>query len=302
MPAVPEPAAPSLEFHLYLPQLRLSLDDLVARAQAAEAAGFGGLAMMDHQAPPAALDQPMYEAVTTAGWLLARTERLVLGHLVLCDAFRHPAVLARQAVTLDHASGGRFELGLGSGSLPSELATFGFGAPDGPARVARLAETLEVLTRLWTGEPVTFEGRHFRLDGARQLPVPLGRIPLVLGGTGPRTLALVARYADWWNVPTHQRARLEDARDRVGGASVSVQELVTLVPSEAARQEVVATATRRFGWMGGGLGASGTADELVAHYRDLAASGVRRVYTWFTDFAPPATLAAFGAGVISALG
>src|SRR5579862_6947661 len=114
-----------MELVLFLPQMRLSLDDLVARAGAAEAAGFTGIAGMDHLIPPMATAQPMYEAMVTSTWLAAHTERLRIGSLVLCDAFRHPAVLAREAVTIDHASGGRFELGLGWGSVPDELDVFG---------------------------------------------------------------------------------------------------------------------------------------------------------------------------------
>src|SRR5437660_5855313 len=139
-----------MEFHLFLPQLRMTVDAIVERAQAAEKAGFAGIAFMDHLAPPAAEGHPMFEAMATASWVAARTDRLVVGHLVLCDAFRHPAVLARQAVSLDHASGGRFELGIGSGSVPDELATF--GGDVGGRRVARLAETLDLVKLLWTGD------------------------------------------------------------------------------------------------------------------------------------------------------
>ena len=103
------------EFFLFLPQMRFGIDDIVERAVAAESSGFRGISFMDHLAPPLAESSPMYEAVTLATWVAARTSDLIVSHLVLCDAFRHPAVLARQAVTLDHASGGRFELGLGSG-------------------------------------------------------------------------------------------------------------------------------------------------------------------------------------------
>src|ERR1700721_1211591 len=103
--------------------MRMSPAELVERAQAAEAAGFAGVALMDHLAPPQALDQPMFEAMTLATWLAAHTTRLTVGPLVLCDSFRHPSLLARQAVTLDHLSGGRYELAIGSGSTPNELKT-----------------------------------------------------------------------------------------------------------------------------------------------------------------------------------
>src|SRR3954451_6258588 len=150
--------------------MRMTPDQLVNRARAAEAAGFTGIALMDHRPPPAAAEKPMYEAIPTATWLAACTERLVVGHLVLCDRFREPAVLAKQAVTIDHFSGGRFELGIGSGSVPPELPAFGMG--DDPRRVSRLEETLEVVTRLWTGAPVDFDGRFFALKQAQQLPAP----------------------------------------------------------------------------------------------------------------------------------
>src|SRR4051812_23302895 len=104
-------------FHLYLPQMRMSHEAIVDRALGAEAVGFEGVAFMDHLVPPLAADQDMWEAMTIAGWVLARTTRLMVGHLVLCDAMRHPAVLARQVTSLDHASGGRFELGIGWGSV-----------------------------------------------------------------------------------------------------------------------------------------------------------------------------------------
>jgi len=100
----------------------------VARARAAEAAGFVGMTGMDHLAPPLADDQPMFEAIVTTTWLAAHTERITLGSLVLCDAFRLPALLARQAVSIDRASGGRFELGIGWGSVRDEFTTFGVGS------------------------------------------------------------------------------------------------------------------------------------------------------------------------------
>ena len=288
-----------MEFHLFLPQMRLGPDALRARAVAAEAAGFDGLALMDHLAPPGALEQPMYEAFTAATWLAAVTDHLRLGHLVLCDQFRHPAVLARQAVTLDHLSGGRFELGIGSGSTPAELAAFGFPPADAAQRLGRLRETLELVTRFWTGEPVEYEGSFFQVAGARQLPVPLDRIPVLVGGTGPATMELVASYADWWNVPMHQLDRLGSARPGAGQARVSVQVLVTLVTDPSRRDEVVALAGRRFGRMGERAHLVGRADELVAQVEALRAEGVERLYAWFTDFAPPETLSVFGREVIA---
>jgi alkanesulfonate monooxygenase SsuD/methylene tetrahydromethanopterin reductase-like flavin-dependent oxidoreductase (luciferase family) len=288
------------QFFLFLPQMRMGIDDIVARAKAAEAHGFTGMAFMDHLAPPLAESQPMYEAMAVAGWVAARTSTLVVGHLVLCDALRHPAVLAKQAVTLDHLSGGRFELGLGWGSVPAELPAYGVTS-DGPSRrVARLGETLALLEAFWSGEPVQHQGEHFQVDSLGQQPTPLGRVPIVIGGVGPKTLALVARHADWWNLQINVINRLEDLRSQVGSARVSTQNMVTFVAPGADRAEVEALAARRFGMMGSSV-TVGDADELVERFGRLHDRGVDRFYIWFTDFAPPETLAAFGDLVVAPL-
>lgn len=286
----------TIEFNLFLPQMRLSFDELVARARAAEAAGFIGMTGMDHLAPPLADEQPMFEAIVTTIWLAARTERIKLGSLVLCDAFRLPALLARQAVSIDHASGGRFELGIGWGSVRDEFTTFGVGSTEPRERVDRLRETLEVVRALWAGEVVDYDGRYHQLRGARQEPLPLGHIPIVIGGTGRKTLALVREFADWWNVHVGKLAEVDELRSEVGDARVSIQEMVAFVGRDGDRDAITSLAMRRFGFSGPVIG---TGAELVDHYGRLAEQGVERVYTWFCDFAPPDTLAEFGREVIA---
>jgi alkanesulfonate monooxygenase SsuD/methylene tetrahydromethanopterin reductase-like flavin-dependent oxidoreductase (luciferase family) len=241
----------------------------------------------------------MYEAMTLATLIAARTKRLIVSHLVLCDALRHPTVLARQAVTLDHASGGRFELGIGAGSVPRELVDHGVGPAGAGARVTRLGESLEVIGALWSGEPVVFSGAHFQLDCPGQSPVPLSTIPIVIGGRRPRMLALVRRHAHWWNLQLDQLGQLDRLRPDVGEARVSIQQMVAFVPDARRRAEVEAAAARRFGTMGGGL-VAGDAAQLVDHFGALRERGVERFYVWFTDFAPGDTLEAFGEGVIGA--
>jgi len=283
-----------LEFWVFLPQMRLTMEQLVERAQAAEAAGFGGVAGMDHLAPPLAEGSPMYDAMITNAWLAARTERLRVGSLVLCDSFRHPAVLAREAVSLDHASVGRFELGIGWGSVARELETFGVGSTEPRVRVGRLKETLEILQSLWAGESLDYEGEYFTLRGAQQRPGPLDTIPIVIGGAGKRTMELVAAHADWWNVHIGILDKLDEMRPLAGTARCSLQVQVAVVPAETQREAIAATARRRFG----DTPIVGTAPELVDAFGSLADRGVERVYVWFCDFAPPETLAAFGEQVI----
>ena len=286
-----------MEFQLFLPQMRMTLPTMVERVQVAVDHGFTGVALMDHLAPPMAEAQPMWDAMVAATWLGANTTGTV-GHLVLCDSFRHPAVLARQAVSLDHATGGRFELGIGWGSVPDEFSTFGVGDTAAKARVDRLTETLEVIQALWTGEAVSYEGQHHSLVDAQQSPAPEHKIPIVIGGAGPRTLGLVARFADWWNLPINKLDQFEALREKTGNARPSLQERVTFVPEGADRQALVETALRRFAGHGHAVG---SANELIEHYAARAESGIERTYVWMSDFARPETLEEFGETVIGPL-
>jgi alkanesulfonate monooxygenase SsuD/methylene tetrahydromethanopterin reductase-like flavin-dependent oxidoreductase (luciferase family) len=281
-------------FHLYLPQIRMGHGAIVERARAAEDAGFEGIAFMDHLRPPLADEREMWEAMSIAGWVLARTSTLRVGHLVLCDAFRHPAVLARQVTSFDHASGGRFELGVGWGSVPLELQTFGVGLTTPRHRVGRLAESLEIMKRLWTGEPVHYDGAYFTLRGAQQRPTPNDPIQITIGGVGPRTLELVRRHADWWNVPAHDWGKAAELRGQVGEVRISMQQVVALLSDEHERDQVTSLVRRRFGDTPMGEHVLiGTATDLGERFMSLHRGGVDRFYVWFADFAPTATLENF---------
>src|SRR6202012_2494185 len=217
-----------------------------------------------------------------------KTERLRIGHLVLCDAFRHPAVLAKQAVTLSEASDGRFELGLGSGSWPAEFTRFDVGQQDPVARVKQLESHLDLISQYWGhGDDATVS----------QSPLPTHPIPLILGGTGPRMMELVRRYADWWNIPANHIDRLAELAPATGAARGSIQQMVGFVRKGSDPNAVRKVSTRRFGNLGSGL-VCGDADELVRHFAGLAAQRVERFYVWFADFAAPESLREFGETVI----
>lgn len=271
-----------VEWYLFLPQVRLPVADIVDRARQAEAAGFDGIAFIDHLEAPGQPDENIWEAMGVASWVAAKTDRLRVGHLVLCDAFRHPAVLAKQAVTLSDASEGRFELGLGSGSWPQEFTRFDVGQQDPVARVEQLGRHLELIKQYWSG------GQH---------PGPSYPIPLVLGGSGRRMMELVAEHADWWNLQANHLDRLPRLAAATGPARISVQQMVGFARAGSDPEEVRAVATRRFGHLGPGL-VCGDADELTAHFAALVAQGVERCYVWFADFADPRSLAEFGESVI----
>jgi len=185
----------------------VSWEGLVNAARRAESLGFDSAWISDHfflsLARYGGPDEPYGspEALTALAGLAAVTDRIRLGTLVLCAGFRHPAILAKSAVTIDLLSEGRLDLGLGAGWYEDEYRAFGY-------RVARsrfevLEETVEVLSLLFgEKEPVTWEGRHYSLDDAYCRPRPAQRPgpPLWVGGKGgPRLARLVARRADGWN-------------------------------------------------------------------------------------------------------
>ncbi|MBV8928056.1 MAG: LLM class flavin-dependent oxidoreductase [Mycobacteriaceae bacterium] len=278
------------EWFLFLPQLRIPVADIVERARVAEANGFDGVAFIDHLEAPASPGETIWEAMGVATWVAAKTDRLTIGHLVLCDAFRHPAVLAKQAVTLAEATGGRFELGLGSGSYPPELERFDVGDLKLGARIDRLSRDLKLIHEFW-GLP--------RPTDRTQEPLPTQPIPLVIAGTGPRMMGLVREYAQWWNLQCDQIGKLPQLRPHAGSARVSVQQMVGFVRRGGDRDKVIDVSNRRFGYLGAGL-VCGDAAELGAHFASLADKGVERFYVWFADFAAPASLEEFAGSVIAA--
>jgi alkanesulfonate monooxygenase SsuD/methylene tetrahydromethanopterin reductase-like flavin-dependent oxidoreductase (luciferase family) len=281
----------------------MSWETILERTRAAEAAGFDSVWLMDHLAAPAAPEQDTFEGWTLAAALAVETTTIRIGHLVTCDPFRHPAVLAKMAATVDVLSGGRLELGIGWGSVEEELRTFGVG--DGPPRerAARLVETLDVLDLMFGGERFDYEGDHVRLRGAigRPVPVQQPRPPLHIGGAGPRlTMPIVRDRADWWNCPSYGVERLPELRPLAGDARVSVQHPIGLALDDGSRDSTVETARRRFGTWGGLL--AGTAPEIADHLAAEVDQGVEGFVLQFTDFGTPATVEHFMAHVAPALG
>jgi alkanesulfonate monooxygenase SsuD/methylene tetrahydromethanopterin reductase-like flavin-dependent oxidoreductase (luciferase family) len=272
-----------VEFHLFVPQVGITFPDLVLRARTAEAVGFSGIALIDHLGAAGGGRRGSLDAMVSATWLAAHTERLTIGHLVLCDAVRHPALLAKQVVALDHCSHGRFELGLGWGSDQRELDTFGFGAADASDRISRLGESIDVMRLLWSGERVHFEGRFHRLHDVVGDPVPTRKIPIIIGGAGRQTLELVASVADWWNCPATHLHHLTQYLPRIGTARVSVHQPVVLIPS-GAQPDAASGALRYFERLvGEDVVIAGDVDQVVRSFRQLDDLGVERVYVWSAD-------------------
>jgi F420-dependent oxidoreductase-like protein len=174
-------------------------DDWVRLARLAEELGFEGLFRSDHYTAIIRPDAAAHDAWATLAGLAALTERIRLGTLVSPATFRHPSVLARMAVTVDHVSGGRVDVGMGSGWYEREHLAHGFPFLDGKRRFALFAEQVEVVVRSWSEERFDHDGAAYTLREQQALPRPVQvpHPPLVLGGTvKPRFAALAARYAN----------------------------------------------------------------------------------------------------------
>ncbi len=285
-------------FGLFLPQLRMTFGTILERTLAAEAAGFDSVWLIDHLAAPMAPEVDTFEGWTTAAALAARTSTIRIGHLVTCDPFRHPALLAKMAATVDSISGGRLELGIGWGSVPDELDAYGIGAAPAAERATRLRESLEVIDLMFSGERFDYHGAHHTLRGAigRPIPVQTPHPPIHIGGAGARlTMPIVRDHADWWNCPSYAIDRLAELRPLAGTARISTQHPVALARTEAERADVVATGERRFGGWGGLV--SGTATEVADQLAQEASSGVEGFVLQFTDFGRPETVEHFMAAV-----
>jgi FMNH2-dependent dimethyl sulfone monooxygenase len=172
--------------------------ELQAFAQHAESIGVRSLWVFDHfyDLTERSPTGPIYEAWTLQSALAAVTSTVELGQLVLCSAFRHPALLAKMAVTADAISGSRLTLGIGAGWYDREYADLGLPTDH---RASRFAEAVDVVLPLLRGESVTLQGRFHRVENTTLVPPPARRIPVLMAGNGPRMMALIARHADAWN-------------------------------------------------------------------------------------------------------
>lgn len=171
----------------------------------AEESGLHWASVWDHfyANPLKRREDPCFEGVAALAALAASTERLRVGCLVFCAMFRNPALLAKSAVTIDHLSGGRVELGLGAGWFEEEFREFGYDFPPLGRRLDQLEEALEVVRSLLRDEVTNFEGRYYRFSGAVCAPKPLNKkLRLWVGGQGKRrTPEIAARFADGYNIP-----------------------------------------------------------------------------------------------------
>ena len=187
-------------------------------ARQAERLGFESIWLFDHfHTVPRPTDEITFESFTSLAALAALTDRVRLGHIVICTAFRKPALTAKMISTMDSISGGRMELGIGAGWKRDEWLAYGYGFPETKERLARLADDLEVITAMLAGDRhqhATHEGRYSQVRNAINVPKPIQqpRVPITIGGNGPNvTWRLAARFGDELNLDGMSPAEVAEA-------------------------------------------------------------------------------------------
>jgi F420-dependent oxidoreductase-like protein len=253
---------------------------LIERWRRIEAFGFDSAWVFDHflAAGGTSVDDTYLEAWTLLAGLAARTPRVQLGVLVSGNTYRNPALVAKQAVTIDQISGGRLVLGLGAGWHEREHAAYGFHFPPPGERVSRFEEAVQIITSLMREERTTFAGKYYQVNDAAFLPRPVRPegIPLLVGTRSPRMLRIAARYADTVN--------MVGGPDDVRAAGPALLEACAAVGRDPATLRLsVAAWPGRVGF--DPLASPGAFVDLVGRYRELGVSEVICMWTREVDAA-----------------
>lgn len=167
---------------------------------------------------------PTIEGFTTISYLSGVFKRLKFGNIVLCNSYRNPSLLAKMGATLQLLTGGRFILGIGAGWKEDEYIAYGYKFPPPKVRIQQLEEGIQIIRKMWTEPKATFEGKYYRIKDAVCSPRPKPVPPIMIGGGGEKlTLRVVAKHADWWNLPNvsvetfkHKLEVLEDHCEKIG--------------------------------------------------------------------------------------
>ena len=270
-----------MKFGVHAGPQNLPMDELKRLWRTADESGFHWVSVWDHfyANPLQSRDDPCFEAVASMAGLAALTQNVRVGCLVFCALFRNPGVLAKAAVTIDHLSEGRAEIGIGAGWFEEEFTDFGYGFPPLAERMDQLEEALTIIRSLWRDEETNFQGKYYQMTGAVCAPKPVNPgMRIWIGGTGKRrTPRLAAEYGDGFNMPYAPPAVVADrldtmrrACDRIGRDPGEVEVSVNLgfylgqepsvIPSHIAPGSVV--------------GSTQQAIDRIAEYQALGVEGV----------------------------
>ncbi|GCE28879.1 luciferase-like hypothetical protein [Dictyobacter alpinus] len=225
-------------------------------------------------------DSHFLEGWTTLTYLAAREPRLKYGHIVLCQLFRNPALLAKMAATLQYLSQGNFIAGIGAGWNEAECKAYNIPYPGPGQRVDELDEALQIMKALWREDHVTFEGKYHRVTDAFCQPKPEPIPPIMVAAFQPRMLHLVARHADWWNIGYRDLdsarelvTKLDAACEAIGRDPKTIRRTAMIgcycAPNEQKLQELTSKHKGPFG-----PGLTGTPKQVVEQFKPIVDLGI----------------------------
>ena len=308
-------SAPLVKFNVRINQYRYSYDDLRRVWLEADRLGYYSASLFD------LLNTDALECWTTLTALLAQTRRIRAVPMVLANPYRHPAVLAKMAATLDVISAGRITLGIGAGGSGSDTRASGLPFPATRERCEMLEESVYLIRRLWAEPSVTFSGRHYHVDGASVHPKPVQQPmpPILVGGHGPRyVLPTIGRIADVANVGNndtvddHRRHQsvVHQAAEAAGRDPSAIEWThnadCVIAPTQQEYDALVAQLAERAGMTAAEYRSrrlqntlSGTPEQVADRINEYVESGIRYYFLVFPDPASSETLALFAEEVMA---
>jgi F420-dependent oxidoreductase-like protein len=304
-----------MQFGVHTGLQNTTTDELRALWQRIDSLGFGWISVWDHfyAADATVTEEGMssgsvcLEAIAAHTALAMETTNVRCGCLVYCVGYRHPAVLANAAATMDHLSGGRITMGLGGGWHQAEFDAYGMDFEPVPVRLRRTDEAIQVIRALLTEDTASFSGEFYELRDARCDPKPVqARLPLWIGGAGEKvTLRIAAQHADGWNVPfippdayRHKVRVLGEHCDRVGRDPATIEKSVNLTVAWSDDE-----LRERFGGMADFIRPSalmGSSAEMVDRIGEYADAGAHWVMLALRAPFDPETVERFAAEVMPA--
>ncbi|HXZ88765.1 MAG TPA: TIGR03560 family F420-dependent LLM class oxidoreductase [Candidatus Binataceae bacterium] len=297
-------------FGLFSPQAAMSYKAMLDRAVNIERLGYHSLWLVDHFWNRGVPDADVLECTTMMSALSARTEKLRIGSLVLCNSFRNPALLAKELATIDNISNGRLEVGLGAGWMDEEYRAYGYEFPSMGTRLRQLEEGVQILKAMFTAKKSSFQGRYYTVADAYNNPQPVQKPhpPITIGGSGEKVmLRIVAKYADRWNCPAGYRSFEQKlgvlkqhcqavGRD-INSINISEQLLVCIGANDAEVEEKWKISQRLPFWR---TAIKGTPPQIVAALRDRLSKGITFFTIIFGDLNSPQSIDLFAREVMPA--
>jgi alkanesulfonate monooxygenase SsuD/methylene tetrahydromethanopterin reductase-like flavin-dependent oxidoreductase (luciferase family) len=256
-----------------------------------------------------ATDSDALECVTTMAYLAGAFPTFDFGSLVLCHSYRNPAMLAKMAATLQLLTGGRFILGIGAGWKQEEYLAYGYEFPKAAVRIAQLDEAVQIIRKMWTEAPANFEGTYYHIKDAYCEPKPEPMPPIMIGGKGEKfTLRVVAKLADWWNMPAenaeiyaHKLKVLRTHCEAIGRNYDEIvktwsAELIAVAETEPDAQRLAAASP-----FNSPNAIVGTPDQIIEQLRSFTNLGIEYFMLRFADFPNTAGIELFSEEVIPQL-